>query len=93
MFQYVIKGINNKGETVFEEDIQSTSSFVNLSHRCWDLAEKNPSAIHIQVNIARPDPEVISIKEKIEHLLQDHNGIRASAMADIIFDTFNIKER
>lgn len=87
------KGTNNIGETlVYRENACPTlAEFFDLLKE--DMAQHS-TAICFELRIARPDPEVVRIKKRMENLI--HSGyIKGNPTAqtvDRLFDMFNIKE-
>lgn len=92
MIQFRIVGINRKGEaitTIERED----ASWALFYERLLYLKETVPDAICFSIQIARPDPEVLKIKDIMYFILEEENKKKGSVnkTVDRLFSTLDIK--
>lgn len=94
--QVTIIGRDNKGEVVFDKEYGEVQQH-GIGNMIADMHYAYPTAIHVAMSIAYPDPEVLAIKAKIKTVIADEYKNLSSVvlinMANALFDTFNIKER
>lgn len=77
MIKFRIVGTNRRGEdiTITESEDASWSLFYE---RLLSLKETAPDAICFSIQIARPDPEVLKIKEIMYFILEEENKKKGS---------------
>lgn len=94
LFQYTLKGTDFKGKTVFSREVGPLfSSSGTLSIQLDQLVEDYPEAIHFELHISIPDPQVVRIKRQLTDIIC--NGVNGNEsfdkISEVIFNSFNIK--
>lgn len=90
--QFKIKVTNSKGENVCSSTDDDADLTTFYSHLC-SLWASSPEGICFEIMIARPDPEVVAIKQKLYDVLNEAflNGVEMKDVPNRLFDHLDIK--